>query len=124
MIKKNKKFPNAIPLESTFLDKNFLRHYLIFSKESSRDDKLFRIITEELVRKAKDGVLYGETQVNRRIGKTKLSDSQKKQIIREYEAAVVKYGTIKSLARKFDVSDDTIRRIVNQKPTPKETKQD
>lgn len=56
-----------------------------------------------------------EAQAKRRIGKTKLSAPQKRQIIREHEAAVVKYGTIKSLARKFNVSDDTIKRVLDSK---------
>lgn len=65
-----------------------------------------------------------QAQAKRRIGKTKLSDSQKKQIVREYEATVVKYGTIKSLARKFDVSDDTISSVLKKQLTQKETNQD
>lgn len=63
-------------------------------------------------------------QAIRRTGKTKLSESKKRQIVREYEAAPVTYGMIKSLARKYEVSDDTISRIVNAKPIHKETKQD
>ncbi len=63
-------------------------------------------------------------QASRRTNKTKLSDSQKKQVVREYEAAPVIYGMVKSLARKYDVSPDTISRIVNPKPIQKETKQD
>lgn len=65
-----------------------------------------------------------QAQANRRIGKTKLKDIQKRQVVREYEAAVVKYGTIKSLAGKFDVSDDTISRIVKVKPIQKATIRD
>ena len=65
-----------------------------------------------------------QAQADRRIGKTKLNDSQKKQIVREYEATVVKYGTIKSLARKFDVSDDTISSVLKKQLTQKETNQD
>lgn len=52
-------------------------------------------------------------QSKRRKGKTKLTESQKKQVIREYEAAEVTYGMIKSLARKFDVSVRTISALVN-----------
>lgn len=52
------------------------------------------------------------SQATRREGKTKLTEAQKYQVRREYKAAVVTYGTIKMLARKFDVSDDTISRIV------------
>ena len=59
------------------------------------------------------GQKHGVAQANRRMGKTKLSESQKRQIVREHEAAVVKYGTIKSLARKFNVSDDTIKRVLD-----------
>jgi len=55
-----------------------------------------------------------QAQANRRIGKTKLSDSQKRQIIREHEAAVVRYGTIKSLAGKFNVTVNTIRSTVKK----------
>ena len=58
---------------------------------------------------------YSEVQSDRRKGQTKLNDSQKRQIVREYEAALVKYGTIKSLARKFNVSDDTIKRVLDSK---------
>ena len=65
-----------------------------------------------------------QAQANRRIGKTKLKDIQKRQVIREYEAAPITYGMIKSLARKFDVSDDTISRIVNVKPIQKATMRD
>ena len=73
---------------------------------------------------ARTGQNHGVAQASRRMGKTKLSESQKRQIIREHEAAVVKYGTIKSLARKFNVSDDTIKRVLDSKVTQKETKQD
>ena len=65
-----------------------------------------------------------QAQANGRIGKTKLKDIQKRQVIREYEAAPITYGMIKSLARKFDVSDDTISRIVNVKPIQKATMRD
>ena len=61
------------------------------------------------------GEKHGIEQADRRIGKTKLSESEKRQVLREYEAAPVTYGTIKSLARKYDVSDDTIGRIVKKK---------
>lgn len=57
-----------------------------------------------------------KSQSVRRAGKTKLSDSQKEQVVREYAASVVKYGTIKLLARKFNVSEDTISRIVKTPP--------
>lgn len=67
---------------------------------------------------------HGEVQSDRRTGKTKLTESEKKQVVREYEAAPVTYGMVKSLARKFDVSDDTISRIVNVKPIQSETNQD
>ena len=67
---------------------------------------------------------HGELQSDRRTGKTKLSELQKRQVVREYEAAPITYGMIKSLARKFDVSDDTISRIVNVKPIQKATMRD
>lgn len=67
---------------------------------------------------------YSASQSDRRTGKTKLTESEKKQVVREYEAASVTYGMVKSLARKFDVSDDTISRIVKLKPIQSETNQD
>lgn len=78
----------------------------------------------DLLPLAASALKHGASQASRRAGKTKLSDSQKKQVVREYEAASVTYGMVKSLARKYDVSDDTISRIVNSKPTQQETKQD
>ncbi len=79
---------------------------------------------KDLLPLAVNALKHGASQASRRTGKTKLSDSQKKQVVREYEAAPVTYGMVKSLARKFDVSDDTISRIVNAKPIQKETTQD
>ena len=67
---------------------------------------------------------HSAAQSKRRTGETKLKESEKRQVIREYEAAVVKYGTIKELARRFNVSDDTISRTVNVKAIQKKTKQD
>ena len=79
---------------------------------------------KDLLPLAVNALKHGASQATRRTGKTKLSESQKRQVVREYEGAVVKYGTIKSLARKFEVSDDTISRIVNVKPIQSETNQD
>lgn len=79
---------------------------------------------KDLLPLAVNALKHGASQASRRVGKTKLSDSQKKQIVREYEAAPITYGMVKSLARKFDVSDDTISRIVKAKPIQKEIKQD
>ncbi len=65
---------------------------------------------------------HSESQSKRRTGETKLSKSQKNQVVREYEAGISKYGMVKSLARRFGVSDDTISRIV--KPIQLETNRD
>lgn len=83
-----------------------------------------RLWNKDLLPLAANALKHGASQASRRAGKTKLSDSQKNQVVREYEAASVTYGMVKSLARKFDVSDDTISRIVNAKPIQKETTQD
>lgn len=64
------------------------------------------------------GQKSSEAQSQRRIGKTKLNDSQKRAISREYEVAFTKYGMTQSLANKYEVSEDTISRLV------KKTKQD
>lgn len=79
---------------------------------------------KDLLPLAVNALKHGASQATRRTGKTKLSESQKRQVVRQYEGAVVKYGTIKSLARKFGVSADTISRIVNVKPIQSETNQD
>ena len=79
---------------------------------------------KDLLPLAINALKHGASQASRRAGKTKLTDSQKKQVVREYEVAPITYGMVKSLARKFDVSDDTISRIVNAKPIQKEIKQD
>ena len=64
------------------------------------------------------GLRHSASQAKRRAGKGVLTESNKKSILREYEAAVVPYGKIKELARKYDVSTDTISRIVNAKKAP------
>lgn len=83
-----------------------------------RNEKLMDEALETWESRSSDWI-FGLTQKirqkNRRMGKTKLSDSQKRQVVREYEAAVVTRGMIKGLARKFDVSEDTISREVNRK---------
>ena len=53
-------------------------------------------------------------QANRRIGKTKLDERQKRAIVREYEAALTTYGMTQALANKYEVSEDTISRIVKK----------
>lgn len=55
-----------------------------------------------------------QAQANRRIGKTKLDDRQKLAIVREYEAAFTTYGMTQALANKYEVSEDTISRIVKK----------
>ena len=64
------------------------------------------------------GLRHSASQAKRRAGKGVLTESNKKSILREYEAAVVPYGKIKELARKYDVSTDTVSRLVNGKKTP------
>ena len=60
-------------------------------------------------------VAHGVVQANRRAGKTKLSDTEKRQVIREYDAALVQYGTVQALAHKFNVSEDTIQRVLKKR---------
>jgi hypothetical protein len=55
---------------------------------------------------------YKDKQAKRRIGKTKLSESQKRALKREYEATPIKYGALKALARKYDVTDETIKKVI------------
>ena len=70
---------------------------------------------KDLLPLAAKGLKHGADQAARRTGKTKLSDSQKRQVVREYEAAPVIYGMVKSLAKKYCVDVATISRIVNKK---------
>ena len=55
-----------------------------------------------------------QAQANRRIGKTKLDERQKLAIVREYGAALTTYGMTQALANKYEVSEDTISRIVKK----------
>jgi len=126
MSKNNKKFQNSIPLEALFLQDYFVERFLSYTQQriEFQNPALVAAISEEMQRRLKEGVKHGEAQSVRRKGWTVLDDSQKKQVIREYGAAVSPYGMIKNLAGKFDVSTDTISRIVNPKPISKEKKQD
>ena len=67
---------------------------------------------EELRPLAKTAQKYSATQATRRSGKTKLTESQERQVVREDKAAPFKYGLLKALASKFDVTDETIAAIV------------
>ncbi len=60
------------------------------------------------------GEKHGVQQADRRKGKTKLAAAKEASIKREYDSSVVKYGTVKALARTHDVSEDTIRRIIKK----------
>jgi hypothetical protein len=53
-----------------------------------------------------------QKQSLRRQGKGKLTLSQKRGIVRRWDAAFSTYGLLKSFAREFEVSEDTISRIV------------
>jgi hypothetical protein len=53
----------------------------------------------------------GKSQAARRAGKTKLSLEQEGEIALQF-ANHCGYGAIKALAAKFDVSEDTIRRVL------------
>lgn len=54
-----------------------------------------------------------QKQSLRRQGTSKLTPSQKRGILRRWSAAFSTYGLRKSLAREFEVSEDTISRLVN-----------
>jgi len=60
---------------------------------------------------------HSASQSKRRRGSTKLDETQKRQVRRAYDAAFSKYGTIKSLAREYNVSEDTISRAINASDT-------
>ncbi len=51
-------------------------------------------------------------QAARRTGKTALDVYQKRDILRRWNNAFTTYGLRKSLAREFEVSEDTISRVV------------
>ena len=53
-----------------------------------------------------------ETQASRRKGKGKLSESDIRAIQREFKVALTPYGLKKALARKYNVSEDTIGRAL------------
>lgn len=54
----------------------------------------------------------GKKQAARRTGKTTLDVYQKRDILRRWNNAFTTYGLRKSLAREFEVSEDTISRVV------------
>lgn len=58
-----------------------------------------------------------KSQADRRKGKTTLTEAQKRQARREYEAAVVSHGMVKALARKFNVSVRTMSTLLNTPTT-------
>lgn len=88
------------------------------------DGDVAKLWNKELLPLAEIARKHVASQAGRRAGKTKLTEFQKKQVVREYKAASVTYGMVKSLARKYDVSEDTISRIVNPRSIQKQTKQD
>ncbi|MDO9278281.1 MAG: hypothetical protein Q7U05_06930 [Polaromonas sp.] len=50
----------------------------------------------------------------RRQGTSKLTSSEQRGIIRAWKAAISTYGLRKSLAREYEVSEDTITRLINK----------
>jgi hypothetical protein len=109
--------PDAIPLETLFLDEGFQRNYEIMMREDPGDPKLKAVLTAELISNAARRVKRGQElkQISIKGGNTPKEGYEE----RETRNALIRQGakegiTTSNLAKRFGLSPRQINKIIKK----------